>query len=144
MSRRKRRMSELLARTRSTSLKKMAHDVGSIKRKMRLPSVLLPEPDSPTIPKVSPAFISNATSSTDHRHRGQRGYHPNRPPAAKVFFQEETREQHRHCRVKRAEHHGIVQSPDLCRADKDRAPRDVKYPGNHRDHHNWRSYRTNV
>src|SRR5438477_11844733 len=42
----------------------MLPDVGSISRRIRRPSVLLPEPDSPTRPRVSPAWISRQTWST--------------------------------------------------------------------------------
>src|SRR5215213_5430841 len=38
--------------------------VGSIKRSKQRPTVDLPQPDSPTKPKVSPAKISNDTPST--------------------------------------------------------------------------------
>ena len=39
-------------------------DVGSINRKIDRPDVDFPQPDSPTSPSVSPAMISNETSST--------------------------------------------------------------------------------
>src|SRR5581483_10241522 len=42
----------------------MLPEVGSMRRKMRRPRVLLPEPDSPTSPNVSPGSMLNETSST--------------------------------------------------------------------------------
>src|SRR5262249_8495289 len=39
-------------------------DVGSISRRIDRPVVDLPQPDSPTSPSVSPAMMSNETSST--------------------------------------------------------------------------------
>src|SRR5256885_17248917 len=42
----------------------MLPEVGSTSRRMQRPRVLLPEPDSPTNPKVSPARMSNETPST--------------------------------------------------------------------------------
>src|ERR1700678_382539 len=64
MFRRRRRKSEPLAFTRSTPSKTTVPKVGSIRRRINRPSVLLPEPDSPTKPTVSPARISKDTSST--------------------------------------------------------------------------------
>ncbi len=42
----------------------MPPEVGSIRRRIKRPSVLLPDPDSPTKPKVSPDSMSKETSST--------------------------------------------------------------------------------
>src|SRR5271169_3822423 len=42
----------------------MLPDVGAIKRRASRPSVLFPDPDSPTRPRVSPASTSNDTLST--------------------------------------------------------------------------------
>jgi hypothetical protein len=39
-------------------------DVGSISRRIVRPVVDFPQPDSPTSPSVSPAMMSNETSST--------------------------------------------------------------------------------
>jgi hypothetical protein len=38
--------------------------VGIINRKMQLPTVLFPHPDSPTNPSVSPSLMVKLTSST--------------------------------------------------------------------------------
>src|SRR5579862_768591 len=46
------------------SLKRMSPDVGSINLRMQRPVVVLPLPDSPTNPNVSPASIVKLTSST--------------------------------------------------------------------------------
>ena len=64
MSRRRRRNSEPFAFTRSTPSKSTTPEVGSMRRRMSRPRVLLPEPDSPTKPSVSPSWISSETSST--------------------------------------------------------------------------------
>src|SRR6266536_567484 len=64
MSRRKQRISPSLALPRSSPLKRTVHDVGSMRRRTSRPSVLLPEPDSPTRPSVSPDWMSSETSTT--------------------------------------------------------------------------------
>ncbi len=42
----------------------MAPELGSIRRKTRRPNVLFPDPDSPTRPRVLPAWMSSEMSST--------------------------------------------------------------------------------
>jgi hypothetical protein len=64
MLRRRRRNSEPFAVRRSTPLKTMDPEVGLMRRRISRPSVLLPEPDSPTKPSVSPSRTSSDTSST--------------------------------------------------------------------------------
>src|SRR5258708_9135854 len=64
MLRRRRRNPEPFAFSRSMPSKRIAPEVGSMRRRMRRPSVLLPEPDAPTRPSVSPWWMSRETSST--------------------------------------------------------------------------------
>ena len=47
-------MSAALARVTSVLLNTTLPELGSINRRISLPSVLFPEPDSPTKPSVSP------------------------------------------------------------------------------------------
>src|SRR2546423_14326399 len=58
--------------------------VGSIKRRMQRPVVDLPQPDSPTSPKVSPRRILKLTSSTALTVSLPAPNNP--PPAGKYFF----------------------------------------------------------
>src|SRR5208283_460022 len=64
MSRRRWRKSERVSVERSRPSKNTLPEVGSISRRMSLPSVDFPEPDSPTSPSVSPATISRLTPVT--------------------------------------------------------------------------------
>ena len=64
MSRRCRRMFSLLNSNRSAPAKRTCPAVASISRSMSLPSVVLPQPLSPTTPKVSPRPIVRSTPST--------------------------------------------------------------------------------
>ena len=63
MSRRAWRMRAAEAST-SSPLNCTSPDVGSISRRMQRPVVVLPLPDSPTRPNVSPVSIEKLTSST--------------------------------------------------------------------------------
>src|SRR5215510_7366645 len=58
-------------------------EVGSISRRMDRPDVDLPQPDSPTRPSVSPAMMSNDTSSTAWTRATSR---ENRPPRIGKYF----------------------------------------------------------
>src|SRR6266851_5724166 len=71
MSRRRRRISPRPAASRSCPSKRMLPDVGAMRRSVRRPSVLLPDPDSPTRPSVSPAWMSSDTSSTARTSYGE-------------------------------------------------------------------------
>src|SRR5271167_1178151 len=64
MSRRRRRNPGLPARSTSWPSKYTPPEAASTSRSNILPSVLLPEPDSPTSPSVSPASIASETSLT--------------------------------------------------------------------------------
>src|SRR5579859_3486184 len=64
MSRRSWRSSPREAASTSRPSKETEPEVGSMRRRMRRPSVLLPEPDSPTRPKVSPGAMASETPST--------------------------------------------------------------------------------
>ena len=64
MSRRCRRMASLPNPNRSTPSKSTCPAVASTSRSMSLPSVVLPQPLSPTTPKVSPRPIARSTPST--------------------------------------------------------------------------------
>ena len=48
----------------SVSSKCTFPDVGCMRRKLMRPNVVLPQPDSPTSPKISPSWMSNDTLST--------------------------------------------------------------------------------
>ena len=54
----------LLSRVMSVPSNTMVPDVGSISRSSRRPTVVLPDPDSPTRPSVSPRRTSNDTPDT--------------------------------------------------------------------------------
>src|SRR5262245_8098014 len=58
-------------------------DVGSISRRIERPVVDLPQPDSPTRPSVSPAMMSNDTSSTAWTRATSR---ENSPPRIGKYF----------------------------------------------------------
>src|ERR1700682_1454731 len=62
--RRKWRISPGLAASRSRPAKRTLPELGSMSRNTRRPNVLFPAPDSPTRPRVSPAWMSSVTSST--------------------------------------------------------------------------------
>src|ERR1700682_4217924 len=62
--RRKWRISPGLAASRSRPAKRTLPELGSMSRNTRRPNVLFPDPDSPTRPRVSPAWMSSVTSST--------------------------------------------------------------------------------
>src|SRR6266550_4422191 len=64
ISRRRRRISLCPAFSKSPPSKETVPDVGSISRRISRPSVLFPDPDSPTSPSVSPECMSSETSST--------------------------------------------------------------------------------
>src|SRR5215204_2731653 len=64
ISRRSCRNRFLSTESTSSPANKISPAVGSIKRSRQRPTVDLPQPDSPTRPKVSPAKISNETPST--------------------------------------------------------------------------------
>ena len=61
---RRRRNSAPLNSVTSWPSKKMRPPVGGLRRMIARPVVLLPQPDSPTSPSVSPRSISNVTPST--------------------------------------------------------------------------------
>ena len=63
--------------------------VGSMSRRMLRPVVDLPHPDSPTRPSVSPAMMSNETSSTAWTRATSRENSP--PRIGKYFFRCRTR-----------------------------------------------------
>ena len=88
MSRRRRRISPRPAASRSCPWKRMLPDVGSMRRSVRRPSVLLPDPDSPTRPSVSPAWMSSDTSSTARTSYGEPRVFPAKTDSAcgKIFF----------------------------------------------------------
>jgi len=48
----------------SSPSKWIVPDVGSMRRRMSRPTVVLPQPDSPTSPRVSPRRMSKLTPST--------------------------------------------------------------------------------
>ena len=75
MSRASARSSSLLARVTSLPSNQTSPEVGSIRRRMQRPVVLLPQPDSPTRPSVSPATRSKLTPLTacTPRPRGRTG-----------------------------------------------------------------------
>ena len=56
----------------SSPLNHTSPDVGSISRRMQRPVVVLPLPDSPTSPKVSPSSIAKTDVVHGGRHRGGR------------------------------------------------------------------------
>jgi hypothetical protein len=58
--------------------------VAGVRRKMTLPDVDLPQPDSPTTPRVSPSAIENVTSSTARIRFRVRRKTP--PLTGKCFF----------------------------------------------------------
>ena len=62
--RRKGRISSLPRRVTSWPSSRMVPAVGSIRRRMARPTVVLPQPISPTSPSVSPGPIVKLTSST--------------------------------------------------------------------------------
>ena len=64
MSRRASRMRERENPSTLSPRKSTSPDVGSIRRRMQRPVVLLPLPDSPTRPNISPSSIVKLTSST--------------------------------------------------------------------------------
>ena len=64
ISRRKGRMSSLPRCVTSWPSSRMVPAVGSIRRRMTRPTVVLPQPLSPTSPSVSPAPMVKLTSST--------------------------------------------------------------------------------
>ena len=67
MSRRSAFMAFLSKLVTSWSSKKTFPSVGSCSRRMVLPKVDFPQPDSPTTPKVSPLLMEKLTSSTAWR-----------------------------------------------------------------------------
>src|ERR1051326_1171395 len=64
MLRRMRRMSFAPRPRRSVDSNVIVPDVGSIRRRMQRPTVVFPDPDSPTRPSVSPGATSKLTPST--------------------------------------------------------------------------------
>jgi hypothetical protein len=64
MSRASARSSSLPAVVTFLALEVTSPEVGSIRRRMQRPVVLLPQPDSPTTPSVSPGARSKLTPST--------------------------------------------------------------------------------
>src|SRR4029077_2944487 len=64
-------------------------EVGSISRRMQRPVVVLPQPDSPTRPSVSPRPISKLTPSTALTTAGRPPKSP--PPTSKCFTRFSTR-----------------------------------------------------
>ncbi len=64
MSRASARSSSLPARVTFAPSNQTSPEVGSIRRRMQRPVVLLPQPDSPTTPSVSPAARSKLTPLT--------------------------------------------------------------------------------
>ena len=70
MSRASARSSSLPARVTSLPSNQTSPEVGSIRRRMQRPVVLLPQPDSPTRPSVSPAVEVEA-HAVDRVHAGR-------------------------------------------------------------------------
>ena len=64
MSRASARRSSLPSAVTFVPSNQTSPDVGSIRRRMQRPVVLLPQPDSPTTPSVSPASMSKLMPST--------------------------------------------------------------------------------
>src|SRR5436190_20089567 len=64
ISRRVARSSDVPIDRTSRPSKLISPDVGSIRRRIVLPVVVFPHPDSPTTPRVSPRATSNETSFT--------------------------------------------------------------------------------
>src|SRR6266702_117804 len=62
--------------------KRISPAVGSTRRKSMRATVLLPEPDSPTRPSVSPGMMANDTSSTTRDVPPSHGYSFDRPRAS--------------------------------------------------------------
>src|SRR5581483_927539 len=167
ISRRRRRISPALAAVKLRPANAIVPAVGSMRRNISRPSVLLPEPDSPTRPKVSPSWMSSDTASTartspaappnmdspsgyvlltsrastnatvgsltqsDHRHGSQRSQNADSFPARKVFSKKHARQQHRDCRIERAQHHGRIQPSGLTGADEQRGSAGIEYSGKH-------------
>jgi hypothetical protein len=64
MSRRSARNALLSILFTSAPLNRISPELGSISRRMQRPVVDLPQPDSPTRPRVSPGAMSKLTPST--------------------------------------------------------------------------------
>ena len=67
----------------------------------------------------------------DHRDRRERRQQPDKLPPAESFFQEKTRQQDRHRRIKRSDHHSFIEPASLARIDEQCAGRDVEEPRDH-------------
>src|SRR6266566_1024862 len=83
MSRHRARSAALSSAVTFVPLNHTSPEVGSMRRRMQRPVVDLPQPDSPTSPKVSPASSSKLTSLTAYTCSTPREKTP--PPMTKFF-----------------------------------------------------------